>query len=103
MKDTIVAPATAINAAGAIGIIKLSGKAALQIASGIFRCKEFNFKNIEPKKMYLGEISTSGFKDKVFLVYFKAPKSYTGEDTVELHCHGGEAVLKGILRKRLSI
>jgi tRNA modification GTPase len=99
MNNTIAAPATAINAVGAIGIIRLSGNAALQIAGGIFSAKNFNLKKVEPRYMYLGEVKTASFKDKVFLVYFKAPLSYTGEDMVELHCHGGEAVLKGILKE----
>ena len=48
--------------------------------------------------MYLGEIKTDSFSEKCYGVYFKAPKSYTGEDMVEFYCHGGMALLNGVLK-----
>jgi tRNA modification GTPase len=52
--------------------------------------------------MYVGEIVAEGFTDFGMCVYFKAPKSFTGEDVVEFHTHGGVAITKGVLRKILS-
>ncbi|MDE7306769.1 MAG: tRNA uridine-5-carboxymethylaminomethyl(34) synthesis GTPase MnmE, partial [Clostridia bacterium] len=50
-----------------------------------------------------GEIDGGGFKDYGMCVYFKAPKSFTGEDVVEFHCHGGVQIARGILSKTLSL
>ena len=53
--------------------------------------------------MYVGEIQGEGFTDFGMCVYFKAPKSFTGEDVVEFHTHGGVAITKGVLRRILSL
>ena len=52
--------------------------------------------------MYTGEFDGGNFLDYGMCVYFKAPKSYTGEDVVELHCHGGNAIVKGLIRKAVE-
>ena len=89
--DTICAPATAAGDAG-IAIIRISGNDALLCANKIFCGKTRDF---EPRKMYLGELKNNGeLIDTVLMVYFKAPFSYTGEDVVEFHCHGGRIALK---------
>ncbi|MCL2630127.1 MAG: tRNA uridine-5-carboxymethylaminomethyl(34) synthesis GTPase MnmE [Firmicutes bacterium] len=100
--QTIVAIATPASA-GAIGIIRLSGEDSLKIALKVFRAKGFERGKIEPRRMYLGEISAQNFKDKAFCVFFKSPESYTGEDMVEFHTHGGTSVLKGVLRLMCDI
>ena len=88
--DTIVAESTAPVSVSAIGIVRISGENALEIASRIFSTAELeNFINAEPRRMYLGTVTASNLKDKAFCMYCKAPKSYTGEDIVEFHCHGG--------------
>lgn len=97
--DNIAAIATPAGAGG-VAVIRISGSTPLELAKKIF--KPFGKTPVEsfvPNMMYLGEICADGFTDEGFCVYFKAPKSYTGEDTVELHCHGGAAITQGILHK----
>ena len=59
--------------------------------------------DFEPYRMYPGQIDAGNFSDYGLCVYFKAPKSYTGEDIVEFQCHGGESVARGILKKTFSL
>ncbi|MDE7087467.1 MAG: tRNA modification GTPase, partial [Clostridia bacterium] len=59
-------------------------------------------KDFVPNVMYTGKILCDGFSDFGMCVYFKAPKSFTGEDVVELHCHGGAEIARGVLRAALS-
>ena len=93
--DTIVAISTP-QGLGAVGIVRMSGDKALEIAKEIFSCKENNF---SPNKLYLGVLTTSELKDKVLCVYFKAPKSFTGEDIVEFQCHGGRVIVENVLKE----
>ncbi len=101
--DTISAISTPLVASG-VAVIRISGSGALKIASKMFKpAGKTKVLDFEPNKMYVGEIQADGFFDHGLLVYFKAPKSFTGEDVVELHSHGGVAISKGILRKVLSL
>ena len=96
--NTIATISTPIGS-GAIGIIRMSGDEALNIASKIFSTKLLpSFKEATPNMMYYGTISTKTIKDTVLAVYFKAPKSYTGEDLVEFQCHGGVRIVDEILK-----
>lgn len=81
----------------AISIIRMSGKNSLNIAEQFFSCKDLDKEQIQPRKMYLGTFSKGEIKEKCFMVYFKAPYSYTGEDIVEFQIHGGEFLTKQIL------
>ena len=65
--------------------------------------EKINVGDFEPNKLYVGEILADDFKDFGMCVYFKAPKSFTGEDTIEFHSHGGTAITRGILKKILSL
>lgn len=90
-------------ASGAIGIIRISGERALQIASEMFFCAKLSsFGEAVPNMMYLGNIKSEKVCDKGFAVYFKAPHSYTGEDVVEFHSHGGVRLVREILSECLS-
>lgn len=103
MRDCISAVATAPGTGG-VAIIRLSGKEALNIASKMFfPLSTVSVLDFEPYKMYVGEILGEGFKDNGMCVYFKAPKSFTGEDVVEFHCHGGIAITRGILNKTFEL
>jgi len=95
INDTIVAQATAVGKSG-INVIRISGKDSLNIATKIFYCKKID-KEIMPNYMYLGYVNLGEIKDKCFMVYFKNPLSFTGEDVVEFHCHGGFIVAKKII------
>lgn len=101
--DTIAAIATPLGT-GAVGIIRLSGENALEIAARVFSPYKLNsLKDAEPYMMYLGRLDCGGVKDRALAVFFRAPASYTGEDMVELHCHGGAALLGHVLNGLLSL
>ena len=99
--DTICAIATPVGVGG-IGIVRLSGQDSLDILS---RCVQFKSK-IEPRKMYTRPFFSefgSQFLDKVCVVYFKAPYSYTGEDVVEIQAHSSTFILKSILQEFICL
>lgn len=99
MYDCIAAIATA-SGTGGVAVIRLSGENSLEIAKKMFSPLKNEFK---PNFMYAGNISGDGFTDYGFMVYFKAPKSFTGEDVVEFQCHGGAQIARGILKKCLLL
>ena len=98
--DTIVALSTAPGV-GAIGVIRLSGKDSLKITSEIFRKKEkqqFDLSKTKSHTAHYGEINNNNsIIDDVLITLFKAPKSYTGEDVVEISCHGSHYIQQQIL------
>ncbi|HST21527.1 MAG TPA: tRNA uridine-5-carboxymethylaminomethyl(34) synthesis GTPase MnmE [Blastocatellia bacterium] len=96
--DTIAAISTPPGRGG-IGVVRLSGPAALEIAAGIFQ-SESRASLDAPNRAQFGHIldQTTGEQvDQAILTYFKAPHSYTGEETVELSCHGSPVVLSRVL------
>ncbi len=98
-KDTICAIATGATNAG-ISIIRISGNESVNIADQIFVPKNKN-KSVKTQKTHTlvyGDICEKGkVYDSVLLSVMRAPHSYTGEDTVEINCHGGYFVTKNIL------
>lgn len=103
MNDCISAVATAPGTGG-VAIIRLSGDNSLEIASKMFiPFSNVKVSDFDPYRMYFGEILADGFVDNGMCVYFKAPKSFTGEDVVEFHCHGGIAITRGILNKTFAL
>ena len=100
MGDTIAAIATAMQKS-AIGIIRLSGDDAFLIAERVFYPKNGRPLSKQPARQIIyGELrSISGATlDHCLAVLSRAPKSYTGENTVEFQCHGSPAVLTAALR-----
>ena len=97
-KDTIAAIATAMSSAG-IGIVRISGREAIEIIQKIFRGKkEKNFAEEKTYTIHYGYIADGEeIIDEVLVMLMKAPHSYTGEDTVEIDCHGGIYVVKKIM------
>lgn len=92
---TIAAISTA-NASGGVGIVRISGPDAVKIADKIYVGKPVS--QMESHTIRLGKIQHNGkMLDQVLLSYFKAPNSYTGEDVVEINCHGGIYVCRMIL------
>ena len=95
MSDIIAAVSTG-NQVCAIGIIRLSGAGCAQVAG-----KVFTLNNGKPlweapdRKLMLGQLTDTEGRviDQCMAVYSRGPRSYTGEDTVEFHCHGSPAVL----------
>ena len=103
VSENIAAISTGLVASG-VAVIRISGDSPLEIAEKMFKpLGKIKVKDFEPYKMYVGEISGTGFTDFGMCVYFKGPKSFTGEDIVEFHSHGGTAITKGILQKILSL
>ena len=100
-EKTICAISTPIGSGG-ISIIRLSGEKSIEIASKVFYTKNLSVANFEPNKLYLGSFNAKNFKDKCMCVYFKAPKSYTGEDVVEFQCHGGVRIANGIVAELIE-
>ena len=100
-QDTITAISTPIGVGG-ISIVRISGDKSLDIISKIFSSKKTK-NGFIPRYFYLGEIDLDEVKEKCMVVYFKAPYSYTGEDLVEIQCHGGMVVTQKILEKVCSM
>ena len=94
--DTISAIATAAGAAG-VGIIRLSGDDAINIADKIF---DRPLTQAEHGKIIFGHVKNfSGvLVDEAIALVMRAPKSYTRENVVELQCHGGSVVLREVLK-----
>ena len=101
--DTVAAISTA-QGEGGIGVIRISGDDALRIADKIFY--SVSGKKVTEMKGYtasFGKISENGEDiDEAVALVFKAPHSYTGEDVVELSCHGGLYITKRVLRAVLN-
>lgn len=98
-QDTIVAMATPPGA-GAIAIIRLSGADAISLAAGVFRSA--SGKDITKQKshtLHLGYIEADGKTyDQVLLSLFKGPNSYSGENVVEISCHGSSYIQQQIIQ-----
>lgn len=101
MSNTIAAIATPIGEGG-LSVIRLSGSSATIIARKIFRTPTGNTVNsFLSNKVYFGSIQdpeTGEYIDQVILTSFQAPKSYTGEDIIEISAHGGVFVSSRILQ-----
>ena len=97
--DTIAAIATPPGEGG-ISVIRISGKNAIAIADTIFSGSVTNYKS---HSCHLGKIfDQDEMVDTVLLILMRAPHSYTGEDTVELQCHGGSLVTRRVLELALK-
>lgn len=97
MEKTICAISTPIGVGG-ISVIRLSGKQSLDIVNKIL----FTSLNTEPRKMQLKKIKLGEITDNAMVVYFKAPFSFTGEDIVEIQCHGGVFITNKILNELIK-
>lgn len=101
--DTIAAIATAPGEGG-IGILRISGEKSLKVAEEIFKSmsgksiKEYNKRTL----IYGNIVDDENVIDEVLLAYMKGPNSYTGEDVIEINCHGGFISVKKILELILS-
>ncbi len=87
-------------AASAIGIVRLSGEGCFAACGRVFRPANGRpFEEQEPRKLVMGEMLDSRGRvvDRGMAVRFPAPRSYTGEDSAELHCHGSPAALRELL------
>lgn len=96
--ETIAAISSSAGNSG-IGIIRISGEDAIEIADKVFKSyKNIKLKEADSHTVHYGHI-VDGEKtlDQVLVILLKNPHSYTGEDTVEIDCHGGMLILRKVL------
>ena len=101
--DTITAISTPLGEAG-LGIVRLSGKSAFQIADKIFQGKVHPTR-VESHTVHYGKVVdpiSNEILDEVLLIIIQAPHTYTVEDVVEISCHGGPLVLQKILHATVA-
>lgn len=101
--STIAAISTG-QAAGGIGVVRISGENALSVADRIFKTVSgIKLEKLSGYKAAFGKVFfEEKCVDEAIALVFKAPKSYTGEDVVEISCHGGLLVTKQVLRAALA-
>ncbi len=94
--DTVAAIATPPGTGG-IAVIRISGPSALELAARVFRGADL--RTVSPRTAHFGRVidEAGTVVDEVVATVFHRPSSYTGEDTVELSCHGGRAVAAAVL------
>ncbi|MDP2268021.1 MAG: tRNA uridine-5-carboxymethylaminomethyl(34) synthesis GTPase MnmE, partial [Deltaproteobacteria bacterium] len=103
LEDTIAAIATPLGTGG-IGIIRVSGPRAEDVARSLFKPQK-QLHNFESRRLYHGDIiapDSGALLDEVLLTLMKKPHSYTGEDTLEIHCHGGYFILQSVFKEVIA-
>lgn len=99
-RPAIAAIATALGEAG-ISVIRVSGSGSIALVQEVFRGAKLTEKSSHTA--HFGRIVTSGHVvDEVVVTIFRSPRSYTGEDTVEISCHGGVLVTQAVLEAVLA-
>ena len=104
METTIAAISTAMSASG-IGIVRISGEDAMNVIARIYRSKNGrkNIKEVKTHTIHYGYIYDGDETvDEVLVMVMRGPKTYTGEDTVEIDCHGGVYAMKRVLETVLK-
>lgn len=100
--NTIAVISTPLSS-GAISVVRMSGPESVKIADKVFKTKDnMHPSSFTPRMMTFGTFDAKKFKEKALCVVFKTPNSFTGEDIVEFHCHGGVTLTKGILSALLE-
>ncbi len=102
-RDTIAAISTP-QAPGALGVVRISGPAARKVAGRVFRsARGKSLEDLPGYRALYGRVrDAAGEIDEAIALNFRAPASFTGEDVVELSCHGGLYVLRRLLRAVLE-
>ncbi len=98
MHTDIIAAIATPPGEGGIGIVRISGAGAIELAERVFQRR--SKKPLRSHRVYYGAIedpNTGEVLDRALLIPFRAPHSYTGEDTAELHCHGSPYLLRRVL------
>src|SRR5699024_4085234 len=100
-KDTIAAISTGMTNSG-IGIVRISGEDAFSVADRIYRGKE-SLSGSPSHTIHYGHIADGDdIIDEVIVMAMRAPRTFTGEDTVEINCHGGTYVVSRVLETVLK-
>ncbi len=102
-QGTIVAQATA-RGSGAIAIVRISGPMARKLLGLLFTPSQASFRDFVPWKVYHGTIHDLNDTriDDVLCFYMPGPRTYTGEDCAEIHCHGGQVIVSAIIEALLA-
>ena len=97
-EDTICAPAT-VPGTGAISVIRVSGPEALTVADKLITCRKGTISEAPGYTMKFGNIydSTGVLLDEVLVSVFRAPHSYTGENSVEISCHASSYIVSSVM------
>ena len=97
-EDTICAPAT-VPGTGAISVIRVSGPDALSVADKVIHCRKGNISEAEGYTIKFGYIHdmSGAVLDEVLVSVFKAPYSYTGENSVEISCHASSYIVSSVM------
>lgn len=103
-RDTIAAIATPLGEGG-VGIVRMSGPESKKTGEKVFRAAKKSFQGLRPYVLHHGWVvdNRQNYLDEVLISYMPAPASYTGEDVVEINCHGGPAVLQSVLEFLLEL
>lgn len=101
--DTIAAICTPPGEGG-VAIVRLSGQQAKAIGSAMFQSPRPSFAAFKPHTLHFGKVvaKDATVLDEGLCVFMPGPRSYTGEDTIEFHVHGGHAAPRGVLEEALS-
>jgi tRNA modification GTPase len=104
MQTTIAAIATPLGSGG-VGIIRISGPESKTIGKSIFRSVRPGFTGFKPYTLHHGQVldGRGGVLDEILISYMPGPGSYTGEDVVEINCHGGPLVVQAVLERVLDL
>src|SRR5687768_8154226 len=101
MEDTIAAIATPLGEGG-LAVLRVSGPKAIEIAARVFKGKA-NLTEAASHTVHYGHIARDDeIIDEVLATVMRAPRTFTGEDTVEISCHGGLLIAKLVLDTLLS-
>ena len=103
-EDTIAAIATAVSPGqGSIAVIRISGSAAIKITKNIVHIPgKHDWGTHQVLYGYVTELNQKIYIDEVLILIMKGPRSFTGEDVVEIHCHGGIIAVQKILERVLD-
>ena len=94
MKNDTIAALSTPYGRGAVALIRLSGKESLKVFEKIFMSRE----KLEERRAVYGVVDTGSLKDDVIAILYTSPRSYTGEEVVEIFCHGSTVITESILR-----
>ena len=102
-QDTIVAPAT-IPGTGAISIVRISGPESFRAVDAVVQLKRGTVSESDAYTIHFGEVFTDGNRllDEVLVSVFRAPHSYSGENSVEISCHASSYIVSELIRLLLS-
>jgi len=105
LNDNTIAAIATPPGTGGVGIVRISGENALEIAQKVFKpLGNKSVKDFSSHTVHLGKVLNEKGEtlDEALFTYMKAPRSYTGEDVVELSCHGSTTSLRAVLKSIIS-